>query len=141
MNWRYARLLLGFLVVGMPPAFAPPWTIAVASIGAVAVVLAVRAAHRRPAAVSAAIGAAVVTCAFSHAGTLPLAAEGILILGYVLASDTVFSPRQLVAGVVATLCVAAALAVHPAASAWLTGLGLVAIVAAFVVAVPGTRRR
>lgn len=147
MNRRVlaARLVLGLVVVGLPSALAPPWTIAIASIGAVAVVAAVVAVaawrpERRHAAVSLAVGAAIVTCAFSHAGIPALAAEGVLILAYVLASNSVFPNRLLIAGVAATLIVAGALTVHPGASAWLTGTGLLAAVAAFVFAVPVGRR-
>jgi hypothetical protein len=137
-----ARLALGLVVEGFPAALAPPWTSAVASIGAVAVAAVVAAAaaavrpERRHAAVSVAIGAAIVTCAFSHAGIPALAAEGLLILAYVLAGDAVFPARQLTAGVAATVLVAVALIVHPAASAWLTGIGLIAAVAAFTAALP-----
>lgn len=126
------RPVLGVIVAGLPPVFAPAWTIAVASIGAVAVLL----AGRRPAAGSVAVGAAIVTCAFSHAGIPALAAEGLLILAYLLAGDSRFPRRQLIAGVAATLVVAAALVVHPGASPWLTGTGLLAAVAAFALAVP-----
>lgn len=134
-----ARLVLGLLVVGVPPAFAPVWTIAVAGLGVLAVVAAA-AWPERPAAVSVAVGAAIVTCAFSHAGLPVLAAEGVLILAYVLVSSAVFTMRPLIAGVVATLVVAGALSVHPGASAWLAGAGLVAAVAAFAIAVPMSRR-
>lgn len=134
-----ARLVLGLLAVGLPPDFGPAWTIAVASFGALAVVAAAAGpSSRQHAAVSVAVGAAIVTCAFSHAGIPALAAEGVLILAYVLAGE--FPRRQLIAGVVATLVVAGALTVHPGASAWLTGAGLVAAVAAFAVAVPSRRR-
>ncbi|HZR50490.1 MAG TPA: hypothetical protein VFB06_13330 [Streptosporangiaceae bacterium] len=134
-----ARLLLGLLVVGLPPAVAPAWTIAVAGFGALAVVAAAPAERRRYA-VSIAVGAAIVTCAFSHAGIPVLAAEGMLILAYVLVSSAVLAVRPLIAGVVATLIVAGALTVHPGASAWLSGAGLAAAVAAFAVAVPMGRR-
>lgn len=133
------RAGLGLAVVAWPAVLAPAWTIAIASVGAIAVAL----AARRRAAVSVAVGAAVVTCAFSHAGTLALAAEGIAILAYVLASDTP-ARRQLpllAVGAAATILVAAALVVHLRASAWLTGSGLIAVVVAFALAVPATRRR
>jgi Ca2+/H+ antiporter len=125
------RVGVGLAMVAWPPAFAPAWTIALASLGAAAVGLAVR----RPAAVSVAVGAAIVTCAFAHAGIPALAAEGVLILAYL----TGFSKRQLAVGVAATVLVAAGLAVHPGASAWLTGFGLLAAVAAFALAVPARR--
>lgn len=134
-----ARLVLGLLAVGLPPVFGPAWTIAIASFGALAVVAAAWPWDRQHAAVSVAVGAAIVTCAFSHAGIPALAAEGVLILAYVLVGHDVFPARPVIAGVVATLVVAGALTVHPGASAWLTGIGLVAAVAAFGVAVP-TRR-
>jgi len=135
-----ARLVLGLLAVGLPPVLGPAWTIAVASFGALAVVAAAWPWRRRHAAVSIAVGAAIVTCAFSHAGIPALAAEGVLILAYVLVNHAVFPARQFIAGVVATLVVAGALTVHPGVSAWLTGIGLAAAVAAFGVAVPSRRR-
>ena len=176
MNRRLvlARLGSGLAMLAWPAALAPAWTIAVASLGAIAMVAAAAGgrspaavghgppsgrwpalagrgpargrlaalAGRAPAAVSVAVGAAVVICAFSHAGTLALAAEGMLILACVLAANVSSEGLVLRAavGVAATILVATALAVHPHASAWLTAIGLIAIVAAFILAVPMKQR-
>ena len=77
-----------------------------------------------------AVAAAIVSCAFSNAGVAVLAAEGVFILGYLLAAGappglTVpgrWLRRQavlLVAGLIATGAVLAAYAVRPADSVWL----------------------
>jgi hypothetical protein len=103
------------------------------------------------------VAAAVTTCAFSRAGTAVLAAEGLFILGYLLAAD---APRGLavpgpwlrrqapllLAGLIAAgavLAMDAALAmdaVDLAASAWITLAGLAAATAAYLIALPSRRR-
>ena len=70
-----------------PLAWAPGWAYPVAGAGAGAVaVLAGALAPRRPGPVLA-VATAVAACAFSRAGTLALAAEGLFILCYLLAAD------------------------------------------------------
>ena len=89
--------------------------------------------------------------AFSDAGVAVLAAEGVFILGYLLAAGappglTVpgrWLRRQavlLVAGLIATGAVLAAYAVRPADSVWLAFGGLAATVAAYLIALPSWRR-
>ena len=82
-----------------------------------------------------------------------LAAEGLFILGYLLAADAPagLNPeagpgscaRQqapgVVAGLIASGAVLAALAVHQVSSAALTGAGLAAAAGAYVVALPPSR--
>jgi hypothetical protein len=93
------------------------------------------------------VTAAILTCAFSRAGTLVLAAEGLLILCYLLAAS---APAGLsrrgrwvghqvfpgVAGLIASGAVLAALALHQVSSAWLTAAGLAAAAGAYLIALP-----
>jgi hypothetical protein len=79
-----------------------------------------------------------------------LAAEGLFILGYLLATD---APAGLtrpgpwlrqqalggVAGLIASGAVLAALALHQVSSVWLTAAGLVAAAGAYLVALPLSR--
>jgi hypothetical protein len=140
---------LGLLTVAWPLAWAPAWTYAVASLGAVAVAAAALSRWRRGPALAAA--AAIVCCAFATAGAAVLAAEGLFILSYLLAADAppgLAGPARwlrrqavfLVAALVADGAVLVAYAVHPAASAWLALVGLVAAVAAYLIALPSWRR-
>jgi multisubunit Na+/H+ antiporter MnhG subunit len=136
---------LGLLALAWPLAWGTGWTYAMASAGAVCVLAAV-AAHWRPGPVLA-VAAAITACAFSRAGTFVLAAEGLLILGYLLA---VHAPIGLaradswlrqqvfaaVAGLVASGAVLAALALHQVSSAALTAAGLGAAAVAYLVALP-----
>jgi len=140
---------LGLLTVGWPLAWAPAWAYAVAGAGAAAALVAAVTGWRRAQAIT--VAAAVGSCAFSRAGSLVLAAEGLFILGYLLASDPPAGLSQPgrwlrhqaflgVSGVIASGAVLAALAVHQADSAWLTVAGLAAAVAAYVIALPSLRR-
>jgi hypothetical protein len=143
-----AAAALGLVTVAWPLAWAPGWAYAVASAGALAVLAAAFAQWRRGAGL--AVAAAVLTCTFSRAGTLVLAAEGLFILGYLLAADAPagltrpgpWLRRQLrlcVAGLVAAGAVLAAFALHPAPAAWLTAAGLAAAAGAYLVALPSGR--
>ena len=83
----------------------------------------------------------VIQCAIWPPGTVLLAAEGLLILGYLLLLDglTCRLRGQLrfgVAGLIGAGVVLAALEVPSATSAWLVLAGLGAAVAAYVIAVP-----
>jgi len=143
--------VLGLVTVGLPLAWAPGWAYATAGAGAAAVLAGALA--RWPRGPVLAVAAAVVTCAFSRAGTAVLAAEGLFILGYLLAADAPagLNPearpgswvRQqapgVVAGLIASGAVVAALAVHQVSSAALTGAGLAAAAGAYVVALPPSR--
>jgi len=142
---------LGLLTLAWPLAWAPGWAYAAALLGAAAVLAAAFAGWRRGPALAAA--AAITSCAFSRAGTPVLAAEGLFILGYLLAADV---PAGLVqpgmrarwlrrqalpcaAGLIASGAVLAALALHQANSAWLTVAGLAAAVVAYLIALPRPR--
>jgi hypothetical protein len=143
-----AAAALGLLTVAWPLAWAPGWAYAVAVLGAVAVLAAVLAGWR-PGPVIA-VAAAIAVCAFSRAGTAGLTAEGLFILGYLLAAD---APAGLarpgswlrqqafggVAGLIASGAVLAALALHQVSSAALTVAGLAAAVGAYLVALPVAR--
>ena len=136
---------LGLLVLAWPLAWAPPWAYATSVLGAVAVLAGAFARWRRGPVL--AVAAAVAACAFSRAGTAVLTAEGLFILGYLLAADAppgLSRPgswlRQQVPGVVAGLiasgAVLAALALHEVSSVWLTAVGLAAAAGAYLVALP-----
>jgi hypothetical protein len=139
---------LGLLTLAWPLAWAPAWTYAAASLGAVAALAAAVTGWRRGTAL--AVAAAVLSCAVSDAGAAALAAEGLFILGYLLAADAppVTAPgpwlrRQvvlLVAGLMAGGAALAADAVHPADSALITFAGLAATIAAYLIALPSLRR-
>jgi hypothetical protein len=96
------------------------------------------------------VAAAIITSAFSDAGTL--AAEGLFILAYLLLIDAppVRTERDqglrcqlplLVAVLIATGAALAAFAVRSAASPWLTLAGIGAAVAAYLIALPSLRKR
>jgi hypothetical protein len=143
---------LGLLIVAWPLAWAPGWAYPVAVAGAAAVLAAAFADWRSGPAVAAA--AAIVCCAFTRAGPGLLAAEGLFILGYLLAADAPaglpgpaswgrWLRHQLrlgVAGLIAAGAVLGALDLHQAYSAWLTVAGLAAAVAAYLIALPFRRR-
>jgi hypothetical protein len=146
---------LGLLTLAWPLAWAPGWTYAVACAGALAVLASAFARWRPGSALAAA--AAIAACAFSRAGTLVLAAEGLFILAYLLAAD---APPGLtrpgrwarhqgflaVAGLIASGAVLAALALHQVSSAALTAtaltaVGLSAAAGAYLIALPRASKR
>ena len=143
-----ASVTLGLLALAWPLAWAPPWAYAVAVAGAAVVLAAALARWRRGPVL--AVAAAVLACAFSRAGTAVLTAEGLFILGYLLAAD---APAGLtrpgpwlrqqafggVAGLIASGAVLAALSLHQVSSAWLTAAGLAAAAGAYLVALPLSR--
>jgi hypothetical protein len=140
-------LAVGLLTVAWPLAWAPAWAYVLAAVGVVTVLAAVFLRWRPGPAI--AVTTAIASAAFSRAGTAAMAAEGLLVLGYLLVTD---SPqvrpgrwlrsqlRLCVAGVIASGAVLAALALHPATSAWLAVAGLAAAVAAYLTALPSPRR-
>jgi len=147
-----ASVTLGLLTLAWPLAWAPPWAYATAVAGAAAVLAAALAGWTRGPVL--AVAAAVASCAFSRAGTAVLTAEGLFILGYLLAAD---APAGLtrpgswlrqqafggLAGLIASGAVLAALALHQVSSVWLTAAGLGAAAGAYLVALPlsGAPRR
>ncbi len=144
-----AAVGLGLLAVAWPLAWAPAWTYAAAGLGAAAVLAA--AFFRWRPGPGLAVAAAIVSCAFPGAGVAVLAAEGLLILCYLLAAGAppgMTGPgrwlrRQtalLVAGLIASGADLAAFAIRPSASAWLALAGLAAAVAAYLIALPSGRR-
>jgi hypothetical protein len=143
-----AAAALGLLVVAWPLAWASGWAYVVAVLGAAAVLAAAFAGWRRGPALAAA--AAVVTCAVSRAGTVVLAAEGLFIVAYLIVADApagLTRPgswlRQqapgVVAGLIASGAVLAALALDQVSSAWLTAAGLAAAAVAYLIALPSRR--
>jgi hypothetical protein len=157
---RGVSVALGLLTVAWPLAWAPAGAYPVAVAGALIVLGAAVANWRSGPALAAA--AAIVVSLSSRAGTAVLAAEGLFILCYLIAAD---GPRGLnpsiagarpgssaswgrwlrsqvrlgVAGLIGTGAVLAALALHQASAAWLTMAGLVAAVAAYLIALPRSR--
>jgi hypothetical protein len=139
---------LGLLMLAWPLAWAPGWAYAAAIAGAAAVLTGAFARWRRGPVL--AVAAAVTACAFSRAGTLVLAAEGVLILFYLLAADApagLIRPGRWVrhqgflaaAGLIAGGAVLAALALHQGRSAWLSAAGLAAAALAYLIAMPWAR--
>jgi hypothetical protein len=154
-QFRGAAATLGLAAVAVPLAWARGWAYPVAVAGAVAVLAGVFARWRRGPVL--AVAAAILTCAFSRAGTLVLAAEGLFILAYLLAAD---APAGLtrpggwlrqqafggIAGLIASGAVLAALSLHQVSSAdlsgaVLTGAGLAAAASAYLIALPLGRRQ
>jgi hypothetical protein len=140
---------LGLLTVAWPVPWTRTWGYAAAGLGVVAVLAA--AILRWRGGPGLAVAAAIVSCALSGAGVAVLAAEGLFILGYLLAVDApagLAGPgrwlrRQavlLVPGLIGTGAVLAAYAVRPSASAWLALAGIAAAVAAYLVALSSLRR-
>ncbi|MGE5293175.1 MAG: hypothetical protein ACM3ML_39525 [Micromonosporaceae bacterium] len=100
-------------------------------------------------AVTLAALAAVVQCTIWPPATAVIAAEGLIILGILLALDMPWRApratmwrwlrRQLpswLTGAVGTAAVLAALAVPAVPSAWIAVTGLVAVAAAYLIAIP-----
>jgi hypothetical protein len=148
LPFRGVNLALGLLTVAWPLAWAPGWAYVLAGAGAAAALAAAFAGWRPGPALAA--GTAIFSCAFSRAGTAVLTAEGLFILGYLLSSGApagLTQPGQWLrqqarlcaAGVIASGAVLGALALHSAASAWLTIAGLVAAVAAYLIVLPSLR--
>ena len=139
---------LGLLMLAWPLAWAPGWAYAVAGAGAAGVLAGAFARWRRGPVL--AVAAAVTACAFSRAGTLVLAVEGLLVLFYLLAAD---APAGLIrpaswlhqqvfaaaAGLIASGAVLAALVLHQGSSAWLSAAGLAAAAVAYLIALPRAR--
>jgi hypothetical protein len=145
---RGVGLALGLLTVAWPLAWSSGWAYVVAGVGAAAALAAAFTGWRPGPALVAA--AAILSCAFSRAGTAVLTAEGLFILVYLLAAGApagLAQPGQWLrrqawlcaAGVIASGAVLGALALHPTTSAWLTIVGLVAAVAAYLIALPSPR--
>lgn len=148
LGFRGASLALGLLTVAWPLAWAPGWAYVVAAAGAAAALAAALTGWRPGPAL--AVAAAIFSFAFSRAGTAALTAEGLFILVYLIVSAAPVGLTQLgrwlrhqarlcAAGVIASGAVLGALALHPTTSAWLTIVGLVAAVAAYLVALPSWR--
>jgi len=129
----------GLLTLIVPALAAPPQGLILTGAGVLLVVASVLGRFSAWAGTLAAV-VPVVQCAIWPPGTALLAAEGLLILGYLLLLDGLTGLRgQLrfgVAGLIGAGLVLAALEVPAARSAWLVLAGLGAAVAAYVIAVP-----
>jgi hypothetical protein len=147
---RAPVLVLALLTVAFPLPWAPAWTYLLAAAGVLAA-LAAAVLRWRPGPALAA-GAAIISAAFSDAGPLPLAAEGLFILAYLLLADAppaLTAPAQwlrrqlplVVAGLIAVGASLTAFAVRPSASPWLVLAGISAAVAAYLLALPSLRKR
>lgn len=142
-------VVLGLLMATWPLAWASAWSFVLVGVAASAVLAAAILRWRQGSGLAAA--AAIVSCAFPGAAVAALAAEGLFILGYLLAADApagVARPGRwlrcqvplLLAGLIATGAVVAAYAVQPSVSAWLALAGLAAAVVAYLAALPSWRR-
>ncbi len=155
---RPAAALCGLLMLGVPalaaPAAVPAVLAAALALTGAGVLLVVASLVTRvdrsgaPAATLATV-IVVIQCAVWHPGTVGLAVEGLLILGYLILLD---GPARAgaavavgwlrgqalagIAGLAGTGAVLAALAVPSAASPWLVLAGLAAAVAAYLIALP-----
>jgi hypothetical protein len=100
------------------------------------------------------VTAAITSCAISRPSTLPLAVEGLLILGYLLLLDIPRAiPRQATprwarqqlpvafAGLATSGAVLAGLALPAASSWWIVLTGMSAAVAAVLIALPRAATR
>ena len=129
----------GLLTLIVPALAAPPQGLILTGAGVLLVVASVLGRFSAWAGTLAAV-VPVVQCAIWPPGTALLAAEGLLILGYLLLLDGLTWLRgQLrfgAAGLIGAGVVLAALEVPTATSAWLVLAGLGAAVAAYVIAVP-----
>lgn len=137
----------GLLMLIVPALAAPPQALVLTGAGALLVGTSVLGRFRRwTAAGTLAAVVPVIQCAAWPPGSVLLAAEGLLILGYLLLLDGPASlpwlrgqARYAVAGLVGAGVVLAALAIPSATSAWLVLAGLGAAVAAYLIAVPLAR--
>jgi len=147
--------LAGLLMLAGPALAAPAAALALTVAGTLLVIgsLVTWVSPRVPAGTLAA-GIAVIQCALWPPGTVGLAVEGLLILGYLLLLDgpapigAAMAGRWLrgqvpaaIAGLAGTGAVLVALAAPSTASPWLVLAGLAAAVAAYVIAVPRLPRR
>ncbi len=137
----------GLLMLIVPALAAPPQALVLTGAGALLVGASVLGRFRRwTAAGTLAAVVPVIQCAAWPPGSVLLAAEGLLILGYLLLLDGPVSlpwlrsqVRYAVAGLLGAGVVLAALAVPSATSVWLVLAGLGAAVAAYLIAVPLAR--
>jgi hypothetical protein len=147
---RAAAALTGAAMLGMAALAAPLPALMLTAAAALALAcsLAPRTRNWTPVATLTA-SAAVVECAIWPPGSAALAAEGLLVLGYLVLVDAPGSTAALwlrgqarygVAGVAAAGVVLAALAVPPTVSPWVVLAGLAAVSAAYLVAVPRRQR-
>lgn len=144
---KAATLLAGVLVVLVPVVTGPSWAQPAAAIGLLGVL--VSAWRRLGWAGLVAVIAAIVQCAISRPGAPVLAAEGLLILGYLLLLDIPPEiPRQArprwlrqqfpmaLAALVTAGAVLAGLALAVASAWWYALAGIGAAVVAVVIALP-----
>ncbi len=152
---QVAAGLSGLLMLAVPGLAAPAAALVLTGAGALLVIGSlVGWVSRRVPAGTLAAGIAVIQCAVWPPGTVGLAVEGLLILGYLLLLDgpvpagAALAGRWLrgqvpaaIAGLVGTGAVLAALAAPSTASSWLVLAGLAVAVAAYVIAVPRQPRQ
>ncbi len=147
---KAAAAVLGLLMLAVPALSSPAQALAVTGAGVLLVTasLMTRSGWRAPAGTLAA-GVAVIQCAVWRPGTLGLAAEGLLIAGYLIllggprragrAVTIRWLQGQLPSGIAALTAVGVVttmLAVPAATSPWIFLTGLAAAVAAYQMALP-----
>jgi len=145
-----ATITAGLVVVYWPLPWAAGWAYPAAALGTVAVLAAAVGRWRRAATVATA--AAIGECAVSRLGGAGVAAEGLLILAYLVLADAPaglpgsdavrWVRRQAplgLAGLVAAGVLLGALALRPAPSVLVVLIGLAAAVVAYFAALPRDR--
>jgi hypothetical protein len=147
---KAAAAVLGMVMLTLPAVSAPGPALALGGAGVLLVLGSVTGPlGRLPWIGTAAAATAVVLSVIGHPGAAALAAEGLLILGYVILLDWPQPAERAVAwrwlrqqapaglaGLIATGAVLASLAVSPRASPWIVLTGLACAVAAYLVALP-----
>lgn len=141
----------GIVMLVLPALTAPAAAQAITAAGLLAVAISL-INHRPPAGTLAAV-AAIAQCVVTRPATLLIAPDGLLILGYLLLVD---APRHappgpvrrwlcvqvpgMMAAVLVSGAVLAAVALPAASSVWIALAGVAAAVAAYLIAIPGQRR-
>jgi hypothetical protein len=147
---KAATAAVGVIMLAIPALTTPRPLLALAGVGVLLVLGSVTSRlGRLPWIGTAAAVTAAVVAVIGHPGAVLLAAEGLIILGYVILLDwprpaeralawrwlRLQAPAGL-AGLIATGAVLASLAVSAPASPWIVLTGLACAVAAYLVAIP-----
>jgi hypothetical protein len=151
---KAAAAVAGMIMLTLPAVTAPVPGLALGGAGVLLVLGSVTGRlGRLPWIGTAAAATAVAISVIGHLGVVSLAAEGLLILGYVILLDWPQHAQGAVrwrwlrqqapaglAGLIATGAVLASLAVSPPASPWIVLTGLACAVTAYLVALPRSGR-
>jgi len=137
----------GVLMLALPALTAPALAQAITAVGLLAV--AVSLTGRWPPAGTLAATAAIAQCVIAQPATALIAADGLLILGYLLLADAPRHTRSpatrrwlgaqlpgIMAAIPVTGAVLAAITRPAAPSAWIALAGIAAAAAAYLIAIP-----